>query len=157
VSEAVAFAARAIGDGRLFAISTAAPQAEVERLQAAHGRAEVAARAEAILSELAHRLVRGLGVRRLIIAGGETSGAVVAALGLTSLVVGPYLGPGLSRGVAMTPEPLSLMLKSGKLGGPDIFMTVLKAMRQPLAVAPSLGSWPPARQPPNLLDIQSKA
>ena len=157
VSEAAAFAARAIKEGRLFAVSTAAPQAEVERLQATHGRAEAAARAEAILSELAHRLVKGLGVRRLIVAGGETSGALVAALGLKGFVVGPYLGPGLSRGVAMTPEPLSLMLKSGKLGGPDIFKTVLEAMRRPLALAPALAGWPPARPLPIPLDTNSKA
>lgn len=143
VSEARAFAQAAIARGADFAISTALPQKRVDALQATHGRLEIAARVEAILSEIARAIVHGLGVRRLVVAGGETSGAVVRALGITELDVGPYREPGFSRSVAMLPFPLALMLKSGKLGGPDIFASALDDMRRPISQAPLLDRWPP--------------
>lgn len=143
VSEALAFATDAITAGRQFAISTAQPHAEVERLQAAHGRAEAAGKAEAILSSVARGIVFDGGVRRLIVAGGETSGSVLAALGIGELDVGPYREPGSSRCVARAPLQLAVMLKSGKLGPPDIFETVLADMRRPIAEAPLLDRWPP--------------
>jgi uncharacterized protein YgbK (DUF1537 family) len=141
--EAVAFARKAIAAGRDFAVSTAVPQAEVERLQARIGRSEVAACAEKLLSDIARRLVEELSVRRLIVAGGETSGAVMAALGIDQIAVGPYQGLGMSRGIARNPNPLALVLKSGKLGPVDVFSAMLEAMRKPLLEAPQLTDWPP--------------
>jgi len=126
VREAMAWAARQ-GEGPI-AISTAAGREQVARLQEEHGRLPVAARAETILSELASALVRQAGVRRLVVAGGETSGAVLKGLGITELTVGSYEGPGIARVFAATPEPLALLLKSGKLGPLNIFETVLAAM-----------------------------
>ncbi|WP_339757093.1 3-oxo-tetronate kinase [uncultured Hoeflea sp.] len=143
VSEAIKFAQKAIAEGRLFAISTALPQARVDALQALHGRLEIAAKVEAILSDIARRIVFDLGVRRLVVAGGETSGSVVRALGITDLDVGPYREPGFSRSVAVQPFPLALMLKSGKLGGPDIFASALDDMRLPVSEDPNLDLWPP--------------
>ena len=112
-----------------FAISTAARQKEVAELQERYGRMDVAARAEAVLAEIAAELVQKLGVRRLIVAGGETSGAILKGLGITELMVGPYEGPGIARVFAHAPYPLALLLKSGKLGRADIFETVLEAMK----------------------------
>lgn len=77
------------------------------------------------------------------VAGGETSGSVVAALGLTSLDVGPYMGLGMSRAIARTSLPLALCLKSGKLGPLDVFERMLDAMRSPLTAEPLLDRWPP--------------
>ncbi|MGQ4427632.1 nucleotide-binding domain containing protein, partial [Streptomyces violaceoruber] len=70
---------------------------------------------------------RGLadhGVRRLVVAGGETSGAVVEALGLTLLRIGPAVAPGVpwteaTRGAHF----LNLLLKSGNFGTEDLFTT----------------------------------
>jgi uncharacterized protein YgbK (DUF1537 family) len=90
---------------------------------------------------VASRLVHDLGVRRLIVAGGETSGAVLKHLGIRELRVGSYDGPGISRVFAQTPEPLALLLKSGKLGTPDIFETVLQAMESPTPSAPPGAQW----------------
>jgi 3-dehydrotetronate 4-kinase len=143
VSEARQFAAAAIARGDDFAISTALPQDRIEGLQATHGRLEVAKRAEQILSEIAKVIVMELGVRRLVVAGGETSGAVVRAVGISDLQVGPYREPGFSRAVATVPFPIALMLKSGKLGSIDLFAEALEDMRRPIAEEPVLTRWPP--------------
>lgn len=143
VSEAKRFAASATAAGRDFAISTALPRERVEALQATHGRLEIAAKAEAILSEVARSIVFDHGVRRLVVAGGETSGSVVRALGIADLHIGPYQAPGFSRSVAVQPFPIALMLKSGKLGSLDIFASALDDMRRPIAEDPLVDRWPP--------------
>lgn len=147
VSEARSFAAACVAAGRNFAISTALPQERVDTLQSVHGRIEVAARAEAILSEIAKIIVFDLGVRRLVVAGGETSGSVVRAIGVTDLEVGPYQEPGYSRAVTKSPFPIALLLKSGKLGSVDIFASALDDMRRPLVKEPILDHWPPRGEP----------
>jgi len=150
IAEARAFAERHLPDA-MIAIATTAPQATVEALQAAHGRDAVAARAEEILAGIAQILVRDLRVRRLVVAGGETAGSVVKALGIDWIAMGAYEGPGLSRAIAHLPglpsDPLALMLKSGKLGGADIFTDVLQDMTRPSTVAPAIDTWPPTRPP----------
>ncbi|MFC3327214.1 3-oxo-tetronate kinase [Mesorhizobium cantuariense] len=148
VAQARAFAELHL-PGAMIAIATTAPQATVEALQQAHGRDAVAAKAEEILAGIAQILVRDLGVRRLVVAGGETAGSVVKALGIDRIAMGAYEGPGLSRAVAHLPgqpsDPLALMLKSGKLGGPDIFADVLQDMTRATTVAPAIDTWPPAK------------
>lgn len=143
VAEAKAFAEKAIAAGRNFAISTALPQARIDELQAAHGRLEIGAKAESILSDIAKVIVSDLGVRRLVVAGGETSGSVVRALGITELEVGPYREPGYSRALAAKPFPIALMLKSGKLGGIDILSTALEDMRHSVEESALTNRWPP--------------
>jgi uncharacterized protein YgbK (DUF1537 family) len=133
----------AIGSGRAIAVATMAPQDEVERLQAKYGREAAARAAENFLTELAQRLIFESGVRRLVIAGGETAGAIVPKLPITRFVVGPYQGLGTGRMVAEMPFPVGLMLKSGKLGGIDVFSTVLDEMRRPVRTEPYLDQWPP--------------
>lgn len=144
VEEAFLSARPHLDAGRPVAISTAAPQETVEQLQARHGRHTVAARAEAILSALAGRLIGEGGVRRLIVAGGETAGAIVPSLPVDRIAIGPYEGPGISRLVVDMPFPVAMMLKSGKLGEPDIFERVLEAMRHPVDSPPFLTQWPPS-------------
>lgn len=143
VLEAKDFARAAVAAGRDFAISTALPQDRVDRLQGAYGRLEIAAKVEGMLSEIARFVAFDLGVRRLVVAGGETSGSVVRALGITDVEVGPYRAPGFSRAVAVQPFRIALMLKSGKLGSPDIFASALEDMRRPISEQPLLAPWPP--------------
>lgn len=143
VEEARQFAASAIAGGQTFAISTALPQDRIDALQAAHGRLEIAACAEAILSEIAKVIVLELGVRRLVVAGGETSGAIVRALGIRDVQPGPYREPGFSRAIATDPFPIALMLKSGKLGSIDLFASALDDMRRAIVEEPILTRWPP--------------
>lgn len=126
IAQALDWAAPRIGAAP-FAVSTAAGPQEVERVQAVLGRLGAARRAENVLGAIA----RGLydhGVRRFVVAGGETSGAVVSALGIglaRALPEGP-LGTGFC--VAEAPVPLALYLKPGKLGADDILLRALAAM-----------------------------
>ncbi len=110
-----------------FAVSTATDPEGVARVQAVLGAAGAAARAERVLAGVARGLV-AVGVRRLVVAGGETSGAVVTALGVGQVRVLPE-GP-LGTGFCVTEgEPrLSLYLKPGKLGADDIFLRAIEAM-----------------------------
>jgi 3-dehydrotetronate 4-kinase len=99
--------------------SSSAPD-KVAELQRRHGRERVAEALDHLFAETARRLVAS-GTRRLVVAGGETSGAVVSALGLGALTIGPEIDPGVPVLVSSGPKPLALALKSGNFGGPDFF------------------------------------
>jgi uncharacterized protein YgbK (DUF1537 family) len=105
--------------------SSAAPE-DVAAAHARHGRETVSDRLEGLFAETAKRLV-DRGVRRVVVAGGETSGAVAQALDLDGLTIGPEISPGVpvlvsdERGVA-------LALKSGNFGGEDFFEEALDAL-----------------------------
>jgi uncharacterized protein YgbK (DUF1537 family) len=120
---AIAWAAERIASGPI-AITTAAPPHTVAAIQARFGRRRAARMAEQLLGQIAVGL-RALRVRRFVIAGGETSGAVVEALRIRALAVGPYEAPGQSKAVVIAEPPLSFYLKSGKLGPVDMFARVL--------------------------------
>ena len=80
---------------------------------------------ENALAEIAKGLIK-LGVGQLIVAGGETSGAVVKALNISGLRIGPEIAPGVPWTKAIFKHPLdhslALALKSGNFGGPQFFM-----------------------------------
>ena len=120
---AVEWAAERIASGPV-AITTAAPPDAVAAIQGRFGRRRAARMAEQLLGWIAVGL-RDCGVRRFVIAGGETSGAVVEALRIRGLAVGPYEAPGQSKAVALGEPALSFYLKSGKLGPVDMFERVL--------------------------------
>jgi len=110
-------------------IYSSAPPADVQALQSelgADGRERAAAAVEAAFAQLAREAVAA-GVRRLIVAGGETSGAVVQALGIEALAIGPEIDPGVPWTVAQRTPPLALALKSGNFGGFDFFDKALAA------------------------------
>ena len=76
-------------------------------------------------------LARGLaaaGVRRFVVAGGETSGAVAEALGVRALAIGPEIAPGVPWTASLGGEPLLLALKSGNFGGPDFFTRAFETL-----------------------------
>ena len=89
------------------------------------------ARAGELVERALGLIARGLfdqGVRRLVVAGGETSGAVVQALGVQSLRIGAQIDPGVPATLGQVAgEPLALALKSGNFGSRDFFA---KALRQ---------------------------
>jgi len=82
---------------------------------------------EQMLGEIARRLVNR-GVRRLVIAGGETSGAVVQALGVRTLRVGATIDPGIPWMETTEGTPLALALKSGNFGTDDFFLKALQLL-----------------------------
>jgi uncharacterized protein YgbK (DUF1537 family) len=112
-------------------VQTSDDQTGVKRTQDALGIRGAASRAELLLSLLAVRL-RDAGVERFVVAGGETSGAVVDALGIAEIDVAPwtrelYCCWGVARGSA----PISIMLKAGQIGPIDVFSRALETMAAP--------------------------
>jgi len=103
--------------------STAVP-AVVAEVQQRLGVAAAGAAVEALLGEVARRLVAA-GARELVVAGGETSGACVQALGIRRLRIGAQIDPGVPWCHAESPAAgaggLRLALKSGNFGDIDFF------------------------------------
>jgi uncharacterized protein YgbK (DUF1537 family) len=64
-----------------------------------------------------------------VVAGGETSGAVVTALNLEAVAIGPEIDPGVPALASTAGEPLALALKSGNFGAPDFFAKALRVLR----------------------------
>ncbi|PZF80928.1 hypothetical protein C1I92_23455 [Jiangella anatolica] len=103
-------------------VTTSLAPDELRAVQDRHGRDRAAALAEDALGAVA-RAVAEAGVRRLIVAGGETSGAVTRALGVRQVRVGDQVAPGVPWTISTGPRPLALLLKSGNFGPPDLFTT----------------------------------
>lgn len=106
--------------------SSGTPQ-EVGALQERYGRQVVADLLDALFAETAQKLVAS-GTRRLVVAGGETSGAVVSALDLGALTIGPEIDPGVPVLLADGEQPIALALKSGNFGAPDFFTKALERL-----------------------------
>ena len=125
---AIEWALGRIKDGPVLIASSDTPQ-EVAALQARYGRDEAGHRIERAMADIAEALV-GAGVRRLVIAGGETSGAVVDRLGIEAFLLREEIAPGVpmleTRGGRH--KPMLMALKSGNFGGDSFFMDALRLM-----------------------------
>jgi uncharacterized protein YgbK (DUF1537 family) len=117
-AEAAAWAGPRLGGAPVLIYATAAPEA-VRAVQRELGAERAGALVEQTLARVATELLR-LGVRRLVVAGGETAGACVQALGIRSLRVGPQIDPGVPWCHAAE-RGLHLALKSGNFGRADFF------------------------------------
>ena len=117
-AEALAWAAPRLGGEPLLVYATAAPDT-VRAVQAKLGSERAGALVEHTLARVAAGLVDA-GVRQLVVAGGETSGACVQALGITQLRIGAQIDPGVPWCFAAE-RGLHLALKSGNFGGLDFF------------------------------------
>jgi uncharacterized protein YgbK (DUF1537 family) len=106
--------------------SSASPDA-VRHAQDAFGKSAVSAKLEHLFADTAVQLVSD-GVRRMVVAGGETSGAVVSALGLKMLAIGPEIDPGVPALVSADDRPLALALKSGNFGSVEFFTKALRVL-----------------------------
>ena len=126
---AVAWAVERINSGPILIASSATPE-EVAALQSRHGRNHAGHAIEQAMADIAEGLV-GAGVRRLIVAGGETSGAVVDRLRLPGFLVGGEIAAGVPvlRSVGAGNSEMLLALKSGNFGGPEFFSDALALMR----------------------------
>jgi 3-dehydrotetronate 4-kinase len=124
VGAALDWAANRIHAGPVLIYATASPD-EVKVVQDQLGAEKAGSLVEDALAAIAHGLVR-LGVGQLIVAGGETSGAVVKAAGVSGLRIGPEIDPGVPWTTAITDtpseRPLALALKSGNFGTPEFFL-----------------------------------
>ncbi len=129
VADALAFARERLAEGPVLIYATAAPDA-VREAQTALGTNEAGELVERAMAEAARGL-HAAGVRRLVVAGGETSGAVVQALGVSALRIGRQIDPGVPWTVTIGEEPMALALKSGNFGGEDFFIRALRQLEVP--------------------------
>jgi uncharacterized protein YgbK (DUF1537 family) len=124
----LAWAAPLLKDGPVLVYSTAEPEA-VKQVQAQLGVAEAGALVEHALAAVARGLV-DLGVQQLVVAGGETSGACVQALGIAQLQIGPQIDPGVPWcHSTCAAGGLHIALKSGNFGTEDFFTKAFGALK----------------------------
>jgi uncharacterized protein YgbK (DUF1537 family) len=119
-AQALDWVAGKLAADRPVVIAASAPPEKVAALQAKLGRDAAGALIETAMAAIAEGLV-AQGVGRLVVAGGETSGAVVQRLGVTALRIGPEIDPGVPWTFA-EPRGLHLALKSGNFGARDFFL-----------------------------------
>jgi uncharacterized protein YgbK (DUF1537 family) len=126
---ALAWAAQRITEGPILIASSSTPD-QVAALQSRHGRDATGHAIEQAMADIAEGLVRS-GVRRIVVAGGETSGAVVDRLGIPGFLVGAEIAAGVPvlRAVDAKEGEMLLALKSGNFGGPQFFSDALALMR----------------------------
>jgi 3-dehydrotetronate 4-kinase len=126
---ALAWAKTRINQGPILIASSSTPE-EVAALQSRHGRDAAGHAIEQAMADIAEGLVQS-GVRRLVVAGGETSGAVVDRLRIPGFLVGAEIAAGVPvlRAVGAANGEMLLALKSGNFGGPEFFSDALALMR----------------------------
>jgi uncharacterized protein YgbK (DUF1537 family) len=126
---ALAWARERLAEGPVLIASSSTPD-QVEALQVRHGRDATGHAIEQAMADIAEGLVQS-GVRRLVVAGGETSGAVVDRLRIPGFLVGVEIAAGVPvlRAVGAKDDEMLLALKSGNFGGPAFFSDALKLMR----------------------------
>lgn len=109
----------------LLIYSTADPE-NVATVQDRFGRAELAAQVERFHGRVAKSLVGDYGVRRLVVAGGETAAAVAESIGIRALRIGPAIAPGVPWTETMNAPRIAVAFKSGNFGAADFFQTALE-------------------------------
>ncbi|WP_297727860.1 3-oxo-tetronate kinase [Limnohabitans sp. Rim8] len=128
VQQVLAWAVPLLKDGPVLVYSTAEPEA-VKQVQAQLGVAEAGALVEHALAAVSRGLV-DLGVQQLVVAGGETSGACVQALGIAQLQIGPQIDPGVPWCHSSSAAGgLHIALKSGNFGSDDFFTKAFGALQ----------------------------
>jgi uncharacterized protein YgbK (DUF1537 family) len=128
IGAALQWARQQLPDGPVLIFSSADP-AEVLKVQAELGAEKAGQLVEDALSRVAAGLVEA-GVRKLVVAGGETAGAVVKALGVRALRIGPQIDPGVPWTLSLGKDPIGLALKSGNFGSADFFAKALDLWKQ---------------------------
>ena len=118
-----------LASGPVLFYATAAPE-NVKAVQSALGVAEAGAMVERALAAIAQGMIER-GVTRLVVAGGETSGAVVQALGVVALKIGPQIDPGVPWTATQGGQSILLALKSGNFGSRDFFEKSLQQLDRP--------------------------
>jgi uncharacterized protein YgbK (DUF1537 family) len=127
VGEAIAWARPKLGTQPVLIYASAPPE-RVRQAQQQLGVEQAGQLVEQALARVARELVSA-GVRRLIVAGGETSGAVVSALKISALRIGHQIDPGVPwTETIVGGHKIALALKSGNFGGEDFFSRAFEAL-----------------------------
>ena len=122
----LAWARENVAKGPVMIYATADP-IEVTAAQSQVGREAAAEAVERCLADTARGLKES-GVRKFIVAGGETSGAVAEALGAEILRIGPEIDAGVPWTIAVGDPRLYLAFKSGNFGADDLFSRALEML-----------------------------
>lgn len=135
VDRVAAAALAALERGGDVLVRAAAGSAEVSATQAAGmarglGSAATGRLVSTALAEVAARCLSQSTPAGLVVAGGDTSGTVCARLGLDSFRVGPEIAPGVPVCQSLVPERLSVVLKSGSFGTPDLLVKAAMRLRE---------------------------
>ena len=125
-NEAIKWAKGEMSDGPVLIYASAKP-AQVRRIQKRLGRDAAGEMVEKAMGRVAKGLVDA-GVGRLVVAGGETSGAAVASLGIKALRIGGEIDPGVPWTYATGKNNLHLALKSGNFGQENFFTRAFKVL-----------------------------
>ena len=128
VERAVAWALPRLGEAPVLIYSTA-EATRVAQVQRRLGASDAGALIEQALAAISVALVKA-GVSQLVVAGGETSGAVVQALGVTALRIGPQIDPGVPWTATEGGRSILLALKSGNFGSTDFFTKSFTQLRR---------------------------
>jgi uncharacterized protein YgbK (DUF1537 family) len=124
IADAIEWAAQRVATEPVLIYGSAAPEV-VKAAQERLGVERAGKLMEDALAKIARALVDRAGVRKLVVAGGETSGAVVKALDVTVLRIGAPIDPGVPWTIGLAKPPLALALKSGNFGTVDFFQKAL--------------------------------
>jgi len=127
IERALGWSGERLDAGRMVGFCVAGDPESVALAQAMFGVMGAARKAEAVLAGIAAGLV-DRGVRNLVVSGGETSGAIVAALGIPAMQVLPFDELGAGSCISLDERRISLFLKPGKLGADDVFTAALRKM-----------------------------
>ena len=125
-TQALEWAKAHLGRQPFLIYATAEPE-DVRAAQERIGREKAGELVEAALATIAAALA-AKGARRFVVAGGETSGAVVNALEISALRIGPEISPGVPATVSLGEPAYALALKSGNFGDENFFSRALKEM-----------------------------
>ncbi|CAM3647976.1 3-oxo-tetronate kinase [Polynucleobacter brandtiae] len=127
VRQAITWAQSFIGQRPLLFYATAQPE-EVAQVQTKIGIDRAGLLVEMTLAQIAVQLVE-IGIRQLVIAGGETSGAVIKALKIDQMNIGPQIAPGVPwTSAVVNGEQIHIALKSGNFGGADFFENAFRRL-----------------------------
>ena len=113
--------------GRPILVYASAPPDTVKEIQQTLGQDLASSTVENAMAKIASEAVKN-GFRRIVVAGGETSGAVVSKLGINSILIGKEIDPGVPATVSVGTPKISLVLKSGNFGSVDFFEKAFKQM-----------------------------
>lgn len=128
LAEAAGWAGARLGTKPIAIVASDTPDG-VAAAQSLLGVEQAGEIVEQAFAQLAAALV-GNGVTRLVVTGGETSGAVVSGLGVQAMAIGPEIDPGVpwTQVVQGNSEGLCLALKSGNFGGEDFFTKAFEVL-----------------------------
>jgi len=129
VGQAMRWAQPFLGEQPILFYATAEPEA-VKQVQQSLGIDHAGALIERALAAIATELM-GLGVKQLVVAGGETSGAVIKALQIDQMTIGPQIAPGVPwTSAKFEGDLIHIALKSGNFGGVDFFTDAFRKLNE---------------------------